>query len=82
MMGRGPVAQPCHKCPRQLMGYDLIPLQRSEVNSALNVAFEADCQTDITINGQGTVDLATEATQKWARGHPAQHAHHETLASA
>ena len=50
--------------PTPTLGYDLIPLQRSEVNNSLNVAFEVDCQTDITIDGQGTVDIATEATQK------------------
>ena len=56
--------------PTPTLGYDLIPLQRSEVNTPLNVAFEVDCQTDITIDGQGTVDLATEATKKMAKRSP------------
>ena len=47
--------------PTMIDGF--IPLQRSEVNNALNVAFEVDATTTAIINAQGFNDVAVNATQ-------------------
>ena len=63
--------------PAPTLGYDLIPLQRSEVNIFKRTL--ADCQTDITIDGYNGGYRYRSHSKNGQEVYLAQHPHHETL---